>query len=181
MPELIRTSFVETFWNEEKGYLADYVDEKGQNLDVRPNQVFACSLTYSPITDDMKERVLKVVTRELLTPKGLRTLSPKNPKYHGHYEGNQDERDNAYHQGTVWPWLIGAYIEENLKLYGKQFLPEAKELLEGFEEDMALYGLCSIAEVYDGDPPHHPNGSISQAWSVGEVLRSMKLIRKYEN
>ena len=181
MPELIRTSFVETFWNEEKGYLADYVDEKGQNLDVRPNQVFACSLTYSPITDDMKERVLKVVTRELLTPKGLRTLSPKNPKYHGHYEGNQDERDNAYHQGTVWPWLIGAYIEANLKLYGKQFLPEAKELLEGFEEDMALYGLCSIAEVYDGDPPHHPNGSISQAWSVGEVLRSMKLIRKYEN
>ena len=181
MSELIRTSFVETFWNEEKGYLADYVDEKGQNLDVRPNQVFACSLTYSPITDDMKERVLKVVTRELLTPKGLRTLSPKNPKYHGHYEGNQDERDNAYHQGTVWPWLIGAYIEANLKLYGKQFLPEAKELLEGFEEDMALYGLCSIAEVYDGDPPHHPNGSISQAWSVGEVLRSMKLIRKYEN
>ena len=153
MPELIRTSFVETFWNEEKGYLADYV----------------------------KERVLKVVTRELLTPKGLRTLSPKNPKYHGHYEGNQDERDNAYHQGTVWPWLIGAYIEANLKLYGKQFLPEAKELLEGFEEDMALYGLCSIAEVYDGDPPHHPNGSISQAWSGGEVLRSMKLIRKYEN
>ena len=181
MPELIRTSFVETFWNEEKGYLADYVDEKGQNLDVRPNQVFACSLTYSPITDDMKEGILKVVTRELLTPKGLRTLSPKNSRYHGHYEGNQDERDNAYHQGTVWPWLIGAYIEANLKLYGKQFLPEAKELLEGFEEDMTLYGLCSIAEVYDGDPPHHPNGSISQAWSVGEVLRSMKLIRKYEN
>ena len=181
MPELIRKSFVETFWNEEYGYLADYVDEEGQNLDVRPNQVFACSLMYSPLTDDMKERVLRVVTKELLTQKGLRTLSPKNPKYHGHYEGNQDERDNAYHQGTVWPWLIGAYIEANLQLYGKQFLPEAKELLEGFEEDMTVYGLCSVAEVYDGDPPHHPNGSISQAWSVGEILRSMELIRKYEN
>ena len=181
MPELIRKSFVETFWNEEYGYLADYVDDEGQNLDVRPNQVFACSLMYSPLTDDMKERVLRVVTKELLTQKGLRTLSPKNPKYHGHYEGNQDERDNAYHQGTVWPWLIGAYIEANLQLYGKQFLPEAKELLEGFEEDMTVYGLCSVAEVYDGDPPHHPNGSISQAWSVGEILRSMELIRKYEN
>ncbi len=181
MPELIRKSFVETFWNEENGYLADYVDEEGQNLYVRPNQVFACSLMFSPISDDMKEQVLRVVTKELLTRKGLRTLSPKNPNYHGHYEGNQDERDRAYHQGTVWPWLIGAYIEANLKLYGKQFLPEAKELLEGFEEDMTVYGLCSIAEVYDGDPPHHPNGSISQAWSVGEILRSMELIRKYEN
>lgn len=180
MPELIRKSFVETFWNEEKGYLADYVDLEGQNLFVRPNQVFACSLAYSPITDDMKESVLNVITRELLTPKGLRTLSPKNPNYHGHYEGDQNRRDEAYHQGTVWPWLIGAYIEANLKLHGKQFLPEAKELLDGYEEDMTLYGVCSIAEVYDGDPPHHPNGSISQAWSVGEVLRSMELIRKYE-
>ena len=129
----------------------------------------------------MKESVLNVITRELLTPKGLRTLSPKNPNYHGHYEGDQNRRDEAYHQGTVWPWLIGAYIEANLKLHGKQFLPEAKELLDGYEEDMTLYGVCSIAEVYDGDPPHNPNGSISQAWSVGEVLRSMELIRKCEN
>ena len=180
MPEIIRKSFVDTFWSKEKGYLADYVNEERPNFSVNPNQVFACSLTYSPITDDMKEQVLKVITKELLTPKGLRTLSPKNPNYHGQYEGNQDRRDEAYHQGTVWPWLIGAYIEANLKLYGKQFLPEAKELLAGYEEDMTLYGLCSIAEVYDGDPPYNPNGCISQAWSVGEVLRSMELIRKCE-
>lgn len=180
-PERVQKSFVEFFWNSDKGYLADYVDDLGQNLSVRPNQVFACSLPYSPITDDMKQQVLKVVTRELLTSRGLRTLSPKDVHYHGHYEGNQEQRDEAYHQGTVWPWLIGAYIEANLKLYGKQFLPEARELLEGYEEDMNLYGLCAVSEVYDGDPPHRPNGSISQAWSVGEVLRSIELIRKCEN
>lgn len=179
-PERIRESFVNVFWNEEKGYLADYADHEGQNMWVRPNQVFACSLEYSPITDDMKSQVLRVVTNELLTPKGLRTLSPRNPEYCGRYEGNQNERDRAYHQGTVWPWLIGAYIEANLKLRGKQFLPVAKELLAGFEEDMTMYGLCSIAEVYDGDPPYRPGGCISQAWSVGAVLRSLALIKKMD-
>lgn len=180
MPEKIKSSFMEVFWSVEKGYLADYVDGKGQNVFVRPNQVIACALEYSPIEDDRKQKVLEVVKRELLTPKGLRTLSPKNPFYQGCYEGDQKTRDEAYHQGTVWPWLLGYYIEAQLRVYGKLFVAEARELLAGFEEDMTLHGVCSIGEVYDGNPPYLPNGCISQAWSVGELLRSIEMIDHVE-
>ncbi len=179
MPEKVKESFVNVFWSKEKGYLADYVDGGGQNVFVRPNQVIACSLEYSPLTDEMKRGVLDVVKSELLTPKGLRTLAPKNPLYEGTYEGDQPTRDRAYHQGTVWPWLLGPYIEANFRLYGKKFVNTAKELLAGFEEDMTVYGLCSVGEVYDGNPPYTPNGCISQAWSVGELLRSGALVEKY--
>lgn len=180
MPEKIRESFVSVFWYDEKKYLADYVGPEGQNVFVRPNQLLACSLEYSPLNDEMKRGVLEVVKRELLTPRGLRTLSPKNPLYKGLYGGDQPTRDTAYHQGTVWPWLTGPYIEANLRLYGASFIPQAKELIAGFEEDIALYGVCSISEVYDGNPPYQPNGCISQAWSVGEILRSLALIERYE-
>lgn len=180
MPEKVKGSFVATFWNQEYGYLADYVDERGQNMFVRPNQVIACSLEYSPVDDDMKRGVLEIVKRELLTPKGLRTLSPKNPYYHGCYEGDQPTRDEAYHQGTVWPWLLGPYVEANFRLYGKAFAATARSLVIEFRDDMTSYGLCSIAEIYDGNPPYQPNGSISQAWSVGEILRSIVMTEKYE-
>lgn len=180
MPELVKDSFIKVFWNQEKGYLADFVNGGGQNVYVRPNQVIACSLEYSPLSDDMKRGILDVVKSELLTPKGLRTLAPKNIHYEGTYEGDQATRDHAYHQGTVWPWLIGPYIEANFRLYGQKFVKTAKELLAGFEEDMTVYGVCSIGEIYDGNPPYTPNGCISQAWSVGEILRSMALIRKYD-
>lgn len=180
MPEKVKESFVRVFWNKEKEYLADYVDGGGQNLFVRPNQVVACALEYSPLTDEMKRSVLDVVQGELLTPKGLRTLAPKNLLYEGTYEGDQAMRDRAYHQGTVWPWLIGYYIEANFRLYGKKFAKTAREILAGFEEDMTVYGVCSIGEIYDGNPPYAPNGSISQAWSVGEILRSMAMVEKYE-
>ena len=180
MAEKVKANFVETFWYGEMAYLADFVDEEGQNLFVRPNQVIACSLEYSPLTDEMKRGVLDIVGNMLVTPKGLRTLSPRNPLYEGRYEGDQATRDREYHQGTVWPWLIGPYIEANFRLYGKKFVKTAKELLAGFEEDIAYYGVCSIGEVYDGNPPYVPNGSISQAWSVGEVLRSMAMVKRYE-
>lgn len=179
MADKVKESFVEVFWSSEKGYLADFVNGGFQNVFVRPNQVFACSLEYSPLTDEMKRGVLDVVKSELLTPKGLRTLAPKNALYEGTYEGDQATRDHEYHQGTVWPWLIGAYIEANFRLYGKKFADKAGELLSGFEEDMTIYGVCSIGEIYDGNPPYTPNGSISQAWSVGEILRSMAMIDKY--
>lgn len=179
MADKVKESFVEVFWSSEKGYLADFVNGGFQNVFVRPNQVFACSLEYSPLTDEMKRGVLDVVKSELLTPKGLRTLAPKNALYEGTYEGDQATRDHEYHQGTVWPWLIGAYIEANFRLYGKKFADKAGELLAGFEEDMTIYGVCSIGEIYDGNPPYTPNGSISQAWSVGEILRSMAMIDKY--
>lgn len=179
MPDKVKESFLKVFWNEEKGYLADFVNGGGQNVFVRPNQVIACSLEYSPLSDEMKHGVLDVVKNELLTPKGLRTLAPKNPAYEGTYEGDQATRDRAYHQGTVWPWLLGPYIEANFRLYGKKFAKTARELLANFEEDMTVYGVCSIGEIYDGNPPYTPNGCISQAWSVGEILRSMALLEKF--
>lgn len=180
MPNKIRRSFIDLFWNDGVNYLADYVNGSGQNLDIRPNQIFACSLDYSMLTDEMKRDVIRVIKKNLLTPKGLRTLAPSDANYHGTYGGTQPERDRAYHQGTVWPWLLGGYIEACLKLYGKSFTEKATELLSGFEEDMTSYGVCSVAEIYDGNPPYKPNGSISQAWSVGEILRSKALVKKYE-
>lgn len=180
LPALVEKNYAPTFWLEAQGYLADYVDENGPNRDTRPNQVLACSLPFSPISDEMKARVLKVCTRELVTPRGLRTLTPKNPQFVGLYEGSQAQRDGAYHQGTVWPWLLGPYIEAMLKIHGPGFIPRAKELAAAFEEDITLHGVGSIAEVYDGNPPHNPHGSTSQAWSVAAVLRALKLIEACE-
>lgn len=180
MPEKVKNSFLSTFWYEEKQYLADYVGPEGQNVYVRPNMVLACSLQYSMLTDEMKRSTLDVVRRELLTPRGLRTLAPKNPHYKGLYGGNPAERDEAFFQGTVWPWLTGPYIEANFRLYGAAFVQKAKELLAGFEEDMTAYGVCSICELYDGNPPYGPNGCISHAAGVGEILRGLALIEKYE-
>jgi predicted glycogen debranching enzyme len=180
VPEQTKENFIRAFWVESRKHLADYVGPEGQNIFTRPNQLFACSLPYSPITDEVKAMVLKAIESELLTPKGLRTLAPKNPLYMGLYEGNQEERDRAYHQGTVRPWLIGHYIEACFKLRGPRFADNATELLKGFEEDIAIHGVGSIAEVYDGDPPHQPHGCPSSAASVGEVLRSLWMTESYK-
>ncbi|GHV65162.1 4-alpha-glucanotransferase [Bacteroidia bacterium] len=199
LPAKIKESFLSTFWYDEKEYLADFVafdvnananvdanynvivnaNGEVQNVYVRPNQIVAAALEYSPLDDEQKRGVIEVVRLELLTRRGLRTLSPKNPWFQGLYGGSQAVRDSAYHQGTVWPWLIGYYIEANLRLYGKAFVPEAREIIAAFEEEINNYGICSIGEVYDGNPPSDPNGCISQAWSVGEVLRSIALVEKY--
>lgn len=181
IPSLIKDNFSSTFWIEELGYLADVVHNNAQCKEVRPNQIFAAALPYSPISDDQKASLLKVVEKELLTPKGIRTLSPKDPKYLGRYEGSQIERDSAYHQGTAWPWLLGYYVEANFNIYGKAYLSTAKKIVENFKEDMTTRGLCSIAEVYDGDPPQRPVGAISQAWSVAAVLRILDMIEIYSN
>jgi glycogen debranching enzyme len=124
--------------------------------------------------------VINVVKKELLTPKGLRTLAPKNPKYHGHYEGNQAERDSAYHQGTAWPWLLGHFADANFKVYGADAVPLAETIIDNFREDMNKYGLSTIPEIYDGDPPQHSRGAISQAWSVGEILRTYCNLKHYK-
>lgn len=181
LPERIKNSFNQYFWYHVGNYLADYVDEEEQNTDVRPNQIFACSLPYSPLENDQKKKVLDVVTQELLTPKGLRSLSPKNKKYKGHHNGNPEERSTSLHQGTVWPWLIGAYIEANFNLYKHHFTIDAKDQIKNYENEIDKHGICSISEIYDGDPPHHPKGSISQAWSVAEILRSIQLIKEFKN
>lgn len=176
IPDLIRNNFNLIFWNNDFGYLADYVDEEGQNMDLRSNQVIATSLPYSPIDDDKKALILSTIKQELLTPKGLRTLSPNNPNYKGIYRGDQATRDMAYHQGTVWVWQLSHYVEGCFKLYGNSFSEEAIQLIQSFDEDMNDYGVCGIAEVFDGNPHFHPGGSISQAWSVSEVLRILKII-----
>lgn len=180
LPERIEESFNIVFWNEELGYLADYVDENGQNMNLRPNQVIAASMPYSPIDDEKKSSIINAIKDELLTSKGLRTLSPNHPDYKGFYAGDQVTRDKAYHQGTVWVWQLSHYVEACFKLHGKTFVSRAKEIALAFEEDMTDYGLCSIAEVYDGNPPHHPGGSISQAWSVSEILRIIQMIKQHE-
>jgi predicted glycogen debranching enzyme len=180
LAEMIPGSFLETFWNKTKGYLADYVDGEYKDWTVRPNMVFATSLPYSPVDDEIKEKVLEVIRKELLTSRGLRTLTPKHPGYKSIYFGDQAERDLAYHQGTVWPWLTGHFAEGYLKLYGKQGVAFIRSIFNGFEPVMTEHGIGTISEIYDGDPPHAARGAISQAWSVAELLRMNGLLKKYE-
>lgn len=177
--EKIADSFIQTFWNENKTQIADYVDDTA-HYSVRPNQIFAVSLPYSPLPRKIQNEIVNQVRKDLLTPKGLRTLSPRHPDYIGVYEGNQEQRDKAYHQGTVWPWLLGHYAEAYFKLHEKSGLNHIKKLYASFEEEMGKHGLGSISEVYDGDPPHEPGGAISQAWSVAELLRIHQMISKFE-
>jgi predicted glycogen debranching enzyme len=181
VPEKIEKSFIDTFWNCGKGYLADYVNGNIKDCSVRPNMVIAASLDYSPLSDEMKKAVIDLATAELLTPRGLRTLTPKNPDYKGIYEGSQENRDKAYHQGTVWPWLLEPYCKTYLKLHKQSGVAHVKKLLEGFEEEMTKYGIGTIAEIYNGDPPHLAKGAISQAWSVAALLQMSKWVESYNN
>ncbi|MDR2040597.1 MAG: amylo-alpha-1,6-glucosidase [Bacteroidales bacterium] len=180
LPELIAASFVEKFWDEEKGYLADVVNGDEKDWSVRPNQVFATSLPYSPVNDEIKKSILDEVKTQLVTPRGLRTLSPEDPNYKGTYQGNQEERDKAYHQGTVWPWLLEGFSAGWLRIHKKSGVAYIDGLLHGFEEEMNQHGIGTISEVYNGDPPHLAKGAISQAWSVGALLMMFKMLEKYE-
>ena len=179
-PDKLESAFVDTFWNEGKGYLADYVDDSGAHWEIRPNQIFAVSLPYSPLQGDMDEAVIKIVEQELLTPRGLRTLSPSDPSYKGSYGGDQPNRDRAYHQGTVWPWLLGHYAEACLKVRGKNAVKQVEKLYKGLEPAVVECALGTIPEVYSGDAPHKPGGAIAQAWSVAEALRMKQLINLYK-
>ena len=182
LPGLIKRSFIDLFWDEKAGYLADYVnDQEGRNMFVRPNMVIAVSLPYSMLEKDQMKRILDIADKELVTPRGLRTLSPGNRFYKGIYSGNQEERDKAYHQGTVWPWLFGPFCEGWLKVYGRQGVSKIKKLIYGLEDVMSEAGITTLSEIHDGDPPHAPRGSISQAWSVGEVLRIIDLLEEYSD
>lgn len=178
--EMIPAAFVQTFWNPDKGYLADYVNGEYKDWSVRPNMIFAASLFYSPVDEEIRKQVVSTVRKELLTPRGLRSLSPKNPAYKGGYCGDQNTRNLAYHQGTVWPWLLGHFVEGYLRLHEKSGLTFIRSLYSGFEEVMTEHGIGTISEIYDGDPPHTARGAISQAWSVAELLRINQLIKNYE-
>ncbi|MGQ9864274.1 MAG: amylo-alpha-1,6-glucosidase [Bacteroidia bacterium] len=173
-----QSAFKSTFWRKEKGYLADFVTPQGADWTIRPNQIFAVSMLYRPIADKIAELILSVVQNDLLTPRGLRTLSPKDPRYRGVYEGDQKQRDLAYHQGTVWPWLLGAYVEGMLNIMGPSVAPQLRRLWEGFQPTLMEAGIGHISEIYDGDPPHAPKGAIAQAWSTAELLRIDSLLRR---
>ncbi len=177
IPEKTAASFIRLFWDEEKGYLADYVNDDFRDMSVRPNMVIAAAMTYSPLTTEMKKSILDVVESELLTPRGLRTLSPKNPNYKGLYEGNQEQRDLAYHQGTAWPWLLEHFCKAYLDIHKLTGLALVRRIYQGFEEEMSVHGIGSVSEVYNGDPPHRGRGAISQAWSVAALLRIRRMIK----
>lgn len=180
IPSLIECNFIDNFWCNEKRYLADVVLDGEKDWSVRPNQIIAAALDYTPITDDIKQSVIEVVKNELLTSRGLRTLSPNDPRYEAIYKGDQPTRDKAYHNGTVWPWLLGPFAQAYIRIYKRSGIQLLKEIYDGFEPDLTEYGVGSIAEIYDGNPPHQPRGAISQAWSVAALLTMGKIIEEYE-
>jgi len=166
-----RESFLRAFWSEERGYLADVVAPGGADYSLRPNQLYALGLPHGLLPRDRAVRVLDAVRRHLLTPVGLRTLSPEHPAYRGRYAGGPAERDAAYHQGTVWPYLAGAYFDAAIRVHGEAGKAEAREWLDAFAVHLDDAGLGTVSEVFDGDAPHTAGGTIAQAWSVGEILR----------
>ena len=176
--QLAKQSFVETFVNE-YGYLLDYVDGNMMDWSVRPNMIFAVALDYSPLSQDQMKSVVDICTRELLTPKGLRSLSPKSGGYNPIYVGPQTQRDYAYHQGTAWPWLGGFYMEACLKLYKRSRLSFIERQLVGYEDEMDYHAIGTISELFDGNPPFHGRGAMSFAMNVAEILRTLKLMDKY--
>jgi predicted glycogen debranching enzyme len=171
LADRVSVSFRSRFWNEKLGYLYDVVDgPNGDDPSLRPNQLFALSVSHPLLHGRLAQSVVTAVRDQLLTPFGLRTLSPSDRNYVGHYGGGPIERDGAYHRGTVWPWLIGAYVDAHLHAFGT-----AKELDTIFDDLFAHLdnaGLGSIAEIFAGDAPHSPDGCVAQAWSVAEILRS---------
>jgi glycogen debranching enzyme len=162
------------FWNEAAGCLYDVVNGGPPDPSIRPNQIFAVSLPYSILSAERAKAVVDKVREHLLTPYGLRSLAPSDPQYRGHYTGGPAERDGAYHQGTVWPWLLGPFITAYLKVSGGTAAAreQAAGWLSPLQKHLSKAGLGQISEIFEGDAPHRPCGCIAQAWSVAEVLRA---------
>ncbi len=171
-------SFVDTFLNE-YGYLLDYVDGKMMDWSVRPNMIFAAAFDYSPLNSRQKKGVIDICTKELLTPKGLRSLSPKSGGYNPNYVGPQSQRDYAYHQGTAWPWIAGFYFEAYLRIYKMSGIGFVERQLIGYEDELSSHCIGSIPELFDGNPPFKGRGAISFAMNVAEIQRTLYLLSKY--
>ena len=169
-----RVSFAARFWYAAGGFLYDVVDgPEGDDGSLRPNQIIATALPEAPLSAGIRRRVVAAVAQHLLTPLGLRSLAPGDDLYRGRYAGDIWQRDGAYHQGTVWPWLIGPFIDSHLAVYGDR--AQARRILEPLATHLGTAGLGSVSEIFDGDPPHTPGGCYAQAWSVAELLRSWLL------
>jgi predicted glycogen debranching enzyme len=173
MAERTKESFNRQFWNEAADCLYDVVNGETRDASIRPNQIFAVSLNNSMLDNERAKQILAVVERELLTPVGLRTLSPNDPNYVGVYQGDIRSRDGAYHQGTVWPWPMGAFLTAYLKANGKSKTPRnfVRKWLDEFLPHLNSACLGQVSEIFDGDAPHTPRGCVAQAWSVAELLR----------
>jgi predicted glycogen debranching enzyme len=174
LAERARRAFPRLFWNEPNGCLYDVVNGGDRDDSIRPNQIFAVSLAHTMLPEDKARQVVEVVERELLTPYGLRTLARGDPQYHPRYEGDQRSRDGAYHQGTVWPWLLGPFLTAYVKVNGRgeEVRAHVAQFLSAFPDHLHTAGLGQISEIFDGDAPHRPRGCIAQAWSVAEILRA---------
>jgi predicted glycogen debranching enzyme len=170
-----KSSF-QRFWNPDRNYLYDVLDSPGigNDISLRPNQILAVSLPYSPLSPEQQRAVVDTCERELLTPFGLRSLGPREPGYISHYGGSPHDRDAAYHQGTVWGWLLGPFALAYFRVH--QNKSQARRFLEPQSQAIGAYGLGTLAEIYDADPPHNPCGCIAQAWTVAEFLRAWKLL-----
>jgi predicted glycogen debranching enzyme len=173
LAERAKDSFNNLFWNAEGGYLYDTVTEESADASMRPNQILAVSLTHSMLSKDRAKAVVDTVERELFTPYGLRSLSASDGRYRGHYVGDSVARDSSYHQGPVWAWLLGPYIDAYLKVHGKEAECGVREWLQVFSAHLTEAGLGHVSEIFDGDFPHAPRGCFAQAWSVAEVLRTV--------
>jgi len=168
-----RASFLTSFWNEDARCLYDCIDDDVRDDSIRPNQIFALSLPYRMLREEQERAILEVVERDLITPVGLRSLSRSSPSYQGRYGGDQRARDGAYHQGTVWTWPIGAFVDAWVRLGGDsdEIRQEARKFVEPFREHLSESCIGQISEIFEGDSPHTARGCFAQAWSVAEVLR----------
>ena len=173
MADRVKQSFGK-FWNSSANFCYDVVDDPrlGNDASLRPNQIFAVSLPESPLSSAQQKAVVDVCARRLLTSHGLRSLAPGEPGYQRHYAGGPRERDGAYHQGTVWSWLLGPFVLAHLRIYGDR--QTAQSFLEPLGMQITSYGLGTLGEVFDGDAPFTPRGCIAQAWTVAEVLRAWR-------
>jgi predicted glycogen debranching enzyme len=178
LASLARASFLRSFWSEPLGHLADVVSGGTRDLSLRPNQLFAIGLPHSLLPREKAVLVLDAVKRHLLTPAGLRSLAPSDPAYRGRYEGDQRSRAGACHQGSVWPYLMGAYFDALIRVHGEGGRREAREWLRGFEGHLEEAGLGFASELFDGDAPHRPGGAIAQACSVAELLRIATFVER---
>ena len=178
--DLVKQNFQPTFWREDWGYLVDYVNGGPHDQAVRPNQLFAVCLEYSPVDDEVLSEVVMTINDELLTKRGIRSLSPRNEAYRGVYEGSQIDRDLAYHQGCAFPDLLAPYIDVCFKMMGETFYGRAKYLTEGFLQDISKHGVGAFSELYDGDPPHEPHGAIASAMSTAALLRIEYIMNQYK-